>query len=76
MIYVFSVSLSLLYSSSQEEECDNISPQTVYYEQVIPLELSNNPKFDAESNPNDPLSLQLVQNTAYVYVGSKKHPQP
>ena len=67
--------LSFLYSSRQQEGCDDIPPQIVDYEEIIALGLSTNPKAEAASNSHEPLSLQLVNNKAYWYVGKTELPR-
>ena len=60
--------LSPLHSSRQQEECDDAFPQTINYEEIIPPGPSANPKTDAAPTPHEPLSLQLVNNMAYLHV--------
>ena len=58
--------LSFLYSIRQQEGCgDAPPPQTIDYEEIIPLGISTNPKADATPTSHEPLSLQLVNNMAY-----------
>ena len=45
----------------------------VNYEEIIPLELSTNPQAEAAPNLHEPLSLQLVNNMAYWYVGKTEY---
>ena len=67
--------LSFLYSSRQQEGCDDVLPQTIDYEEIIPLGFSTNPKTETAPNSQEPLSLQLVNNKAYWYVGETEHPR-
>ena len=60
--------LSLLSSSRQQEGCGDATPQTINYEEIIPLGFSTNRTADAAPMSNEPLSLQLVNNMAYWHV--------
>ena len=55
---------------------DAVSSQNVCNDQIAPLGLptNSNPKEDPRPCSHELLSIQLVRNTAYMYVGSMKHP--
>ena len=60
--------LSFLSSSRQQEGCGDAPPQTIDYEEIIPLGLCTNRTADAAPMSHEPLSLQLVNNMAYWHV--------
>ena len=60
--------MSFLYSIRQQEGCGDAPPQTIDYEEIIPLGISPNPKADATPRSHEPLSFQLVNNMAYWHV--------
>ena len=53
------VILSLLYSSRQQEEYEEVSPQTNSHE------LPGKPETEAAPNSHEKLSIQLQKNAAY-----------
>ena len=65
--------LSFLYSIRQKEGCGDAPPQTIDYEEIIPLGLSTNPKANATLGSHEPLSFQLVNNMAYWHVHKTDH---
>ena len=60
--------LVLFNLSRQQEECGDGPPPTIYYEEIIPLGISTNPKEDVAPTSHESLSLQLVNNMAYGHV--------
>ena len=65
--------LSFLYSIRQKEGCDDAPPQTINYEEIIPLGLFTNHTADAAPMSHEPLSFQLVNNMAYWHVRKTDH---
>ena len=61
-------SFVLLSSSRQKEGCGDAPPQTIDYEEIVPLGLSTNHTADATPMSHAQLSLQLVNNMAYGHV--------
>ena len=64
---------SFLYSIRQQEGCGDAPAQTINYEEIVPLGPSTNPKAYATPTPHEPVSLQLVNNTAYWHVRKTDH---
>ena len=64
---------SFLFSSRQREGCGDAPPQTMNYEEIVPLGLSTNRTADEEPTSHEPLSLQLVNNMAYWHVHKTDH---